>query len=256
MRKLIPLLGLLLVLGACETADVTQETDDNEAISDVVESEPTVDATPTEETEEEEVAEQQNLEVAEYGFSTFEVSYDDSVRASYGAIITNPNDDHWAASSVNITITLMDDDGSVVHSADDTIAFILPGQHVAIADTTFEDVREATEMRIQARARNWEEVEGPFGSFTPSDVNLRANDMDGWTVTGQVASDFVEDFEDVYVVAVFRDSNENVIGGEWGFIDFIPAGGDTSFELSGMDSIQDVAAAEVYVHFSSMSVWR
>jgi hypothetical protein len=74
-------------------------------------------------------------------------------------------------------------------------------------------------------------------------------------VTGEVRSTFVEDFEDVYAVAVLRDDDGRIVGGGWTFLDFVPADGDTSFEIRIFEDVQGVASADVYVAFSSLSLF-
>lgn len=194
-----------------------------------------------------------DLEIVESGFSSYP-AYDDSRRASWAVVLENPNQAPHLATSIDVTVTLLDDAGSIVGSQSDSVAVILPGQRAAVVGSTYEDVGEIADIRVQARARSWEEQEGPYGAFDTSDVSVRQDRFRGWTVTGSVSSTFTDDFEDVYGTAVLRDSAGVIVGGGFTFIDFVPAGGDTSFEISVLDDLSGVATAEVYVSLSSLSL--
>lgn len=202
----------------------------------------------------EQAADRLDIEVVESGFSTF-VAYDDSTRASWAAIVSNPNGSPWLATSIDLTVTMLDDQGSVLASESDSLAVLLPGQSGAVTGTTLDDVDGLTDLRVQARVRDWERAPGPYGSFETSDITVRQDDFGGWSVTGQVASTFTEDFEDVYGVAVFRDAEDRIVGGAFTFIDFVPGGGDTSFQIDSFDDIEQVASSEVYVSLSNLSLW-
>ncbi len=194
-----------------------------------------------------------DLEVADSGFSTYR-AYDDSERVSWGVVLHNPNE-AWLATSVDATVTYLDGDDSILGSSSDTVAAILPGQDAALAESTFEDIGAVDDIRVQIRAGDWEEVEESVGTFETDDVNVRPQEFGGWTVTGSVASTFVDDFEDVYAVAILRDGEGAIVGGGWTFLDFVPGNGDTSFEIGVLDDIADVDHAEVHVNFSSLSLW-
>lgn len=279
--RTIGLMIAALLLAGCGTADLSS---DGETNSEVVEADATTDE-PTEEDRTSEVddeqpgheaddpagdtgddaleeagdtaeeeADRQDIEITDSGFSTF-TAYDDSTRASWAAVLTNPNDDLWLATSIDITVTLLDDAGSVLASQSDSLALLLPGQSGAVTGSTLDDVAGLADIRVQARVRNWESQPGPYGSFQTSDVSVREDDFGGWTVTGQVASTFTDDFDDVYAVAVFRNADNDIIGGAFTFIDFVPGDGDTSFQIDAFDDLVDVDSSEVYVTLSSLSLW-
>lgn len=222
---------------------VTEEEDTQDAD---VESEPAeaVEAEP----------ERADVEIADSGFSTY-TAYDDSTRASWAVVLTNPNSDHWLAASIDVTVTMLDDAGAVLASESDSLAVLLPGQSGAVTGSPFEDLEGLADIRVQARVRNWERQEGPFGSFDTSGVSVREAQFGGWTVTGEVASTFTDDFDDVYGVAVFRDVDDAIVGGAFTFIDFVPGEGDTSFQIDAYDELTGVDNAEVYVSLSSLSLW-
>lgn len=69
------------------------------------------------------------------------------------------------------------------------------------------------------------------GSFTVSE--LASSEEYSWkTVTGNVSSTFGEDQELVTVAVIARDGSGKIVGGDFTFIDRLPAGGTAQFESS------------------------
>jgi hypothetical protein len=260
MRSTIVLGVALVVMAAgCGSADLGSG---GEPVSDVVEGsraepeaepDPEPEAESVPEAEPEPESQREDIEIVEYGYSTF-LDFSDETRASWAVILTNPNERLWIAESTDVTVTLLDDGGSVLASYSNSAPAILPGQSVALADSAYDDVAGVEEMRVQARTRNWEREEGDFGTFETSGVNLRDDDW-GWVVTGSLSSTFDTDFDDVYAVTVLRDSDGALLGGGYTFIDFVPADGDTSFQIEVLDEIEGASTAEVFVQHSFLSLF-
>jgi hypothetical protein len=195
-----------------------------------------------------------DLEVVDSGFSTY-LAYSDTTQASWAVIVRNPNSETWIASSIDVTVTFLDADGGLVHSESSSISMILPSQDAAVAASTIDDVSGAVSMRVQVRAGSWERSDvQSFGSFSADQVTLRKAEFGGWSVLGLVGSTFANDATDVYATAVLRDVNGAVLGGEWTFVNFIPARSDTSFNVSVTPDIRDAASAEVYFSLSYFSL--
>lgn len=195
-----------------------------------------------------------NIEIVDFGFSTYR-AYSDTTRASWAVVVRNPNVDTWVASSVDVTVTFLNADGNLVHSESSSISMVLPGQSAAVAASTVDDVAGAASMRVQARTGYWEtsDVQN-FGSFASEQVTLRKAEFGGWNVLGLVQSTFATDVTDVYAIAVLRDANGAILGGEWTFVNFIPARSDTSFNVSVDPDIVAAATAEVYFSLSYLSL--
>lgn len=257
-RRTVPVMGmLLLALSACSISaeDVGGPGTPN---SEVVEPspEPSADAvsersTPTTQA----LPERRDLIVAEHGFQAYEM-HDGGTSLSWAVLFENPNSAHWIARRIDLTLTFLDAEGTVLSSESDSIAAILPGQKTALGNTAFDIGGEVTDMRVQARARDWEEAEdaGPYGEFQTAGVNVREASFGGWDVTGTVESSFSQDFEDVYAAAVLRDSADDIVGGGFTFVDFVPAGDSTSVEVNIADDLSDVASAELYLTLSNLSL--
>lgn len=198
-----------------------------------------------------------DLEVAEYGFSTYQGQYDDGANLSWAVVIENPNAaNSWLATSTDVRVSFFDVGGGVIASTSDTIALVLPsGKGAVVGSESYmsnSDLELVETMEVRLGEPAWEEADGPVGSFTTSGVQVRADDF-GVTTTGTIESTFADEIEDAYGTAVYRDAAGAIIGGDFTFIDFIEPGESTPFEISGFSAPPAVTSAEVYVTFSFLS---
>lgn len=184
-----------------------------------------------------------DIVIEEFGFGTIEPERRDAF-ASYGIIVRNPNNGRWIANDVSIAITWIDESGSVLGRDTGSIYMVLPTEVAAVTGRTFDmEAAEVAIMEVQTRVGSWiDSGEGPLGSFEVSDVTLRED-----TVTARVSSTFDREFTDLDALAIFRDSDGNIVGG-WGYayIDFIAGGGNTSVEVNRPSEIQ-ASSADVFV---------
>jgi hypothetical protein len=261
------LIGLTLVLVACSapgvgaipsdgsaTAVATQDATPTEQPTPSPTPRPTPRPTPT-------PVARADLEVTEYGFSTWQEEFDDGARLSWAVVVSNPNPaDSWLATSTDVRVSFYDAGGGVISSATDTVALLLPGGQAALvgSDSPFSnpDLGLIASMDVRLGQPQWEEADGPLGAFEVSGVQVRTGQFGDSTVTGQVASTFADEIEDAYAVAVCRDAAGAIIGGDFTFIEFIPSGETTPFEISGFGSPPGTSSADVFVTFSFLSLQR
>lgn len=256
------LAGFTLFLAACSGGPVAEQPSGSQAATTAEPSptaRPTPDSTPrrTQRPTPTPVA-RVDLEVVDFGFSTWQGEFDDGANLSWAAIVENPNTaDTWIATRADVRVSFYDADGAVVTTASDTVALVLPGQQAAIVgyDSPFSnsDLGSIAEMEIRLGEPDWEQAEEPLGSFTVSGVQVRRGEFGDSTVTGEVSSTFADEIEDAYATAVYRDGSGAIVGGDFTFIDFIPAGETTPFEISGFGSPPSVESADVFVTFSFLS---
>lgn len=270
-RRRMITLGRLLTLLACATvslaacaaaptaqsgtppdADTTPTAEPTERATQTPTRRPTPRPTPT-------PVAREDLVVVEQGFSTWQGEFDDGARLSWAAVIENPNStDTWLATTADIRVSFFDAGGGVISSASDSVALVLPGQRAAVvgSDSPFSnpDLGLIASMEVRLGQPRWEEAEGSLGAFEVSGVQMRTGEFGDATVTGQVASTFESEIEDAYATAVYRDASGAVIGGDYTFIDFIPSGETTPFEISGFGSPPGSTSADVYVTFSFLSL--
>jgi hypothetical protein len=181
----------------------------------------------------------QEIVLLEQGFTPGSTG-DGTDWAQVGLVFDNPNPDTHVARFVSIQLTFFDANNALAGSGEETIGPILPGQRGALGTSIF-DVRNATEMEVQFRV-DWEEVHVDVGSFGFEQVSTRPEQFGGWSTQGFITSTFDQEQENVQVVAIYKDAAGNVLGGDFTFVDFVPAGGRSPFEVSTFSQF-DVAVA-------------
>lgn len=196
-------------------------------------------------------AARQPLQVTGQGFTQLPKDSIGSSYVSYAVVVKNPNADAYA-SNVRVNITLLDAAGGVVASESDTISLVLPGQEAAVAGST--DAAGVAKVDVQVLGEDWEEPEGDFGAFTTEGVATRAEQYGGQKTTGTIVSTFAKNLENVEAVAVYRNAAGNPIGGDFTYVDFVPAGGRIGFEIRGGHAVPGVASTSVYVSLTSLSL--
>ena len=141
---------------------------------------------------------------------------------------------------MRIQLTFFDANNGLAGSSEEVIGQILPGQRAALGNSVY-DVKNATEMEVAFRV-DWETVDSPVGSFTFEQVSTTPAQFGGYKTQGFIVSSFAEEQENVQVVAIYKDATGKVLGGWFTFVDFVPAGGRSPFDISTFSQF-DVAIA-------------
>ncbi len=183
-----------------------------------------------------------DLMLLEQGFTYFPESTE---YVHFAVVFENPNAATWVAERTSITITWFDAAEGVAGSTTEILSTALPGGRSAVAGVAFNVTNPAT-MDVQFRVGDWTEIDFAPGAFTFSGVTTEAQQFGGSITRGLVASTFEVDQEFVRVAAVYKDANGSVLGGDSGFIDFVPAGGEIGFEVNPLGGFQGVATTDVY----------
>lgn len=259
--------GLALAVAACGSPNTAAVSDgsDPSASADPTATErptpePTATATPRPTPRPTPTPDpREDVAVVDYGYSTWQGEYDDGARLSWAVVIENPNPDtQWVATRIDVRVSFFDAGGGVITTATDTVALVLPGQQAAVvgSDSPFSnpDLGLIESMDVRLGQPSWEEADGPVGAFEVSGIQIRTGQFGDATVTGQVSSTFADEIEDAYATAVYRDAAGAVIGGDFTFIEFIPSGESTPFEISGFGTPPGTSSADVYVTFSFLSL--
>jgi len=169
---------------------------------------------------------------------------------SYGVIVKNPSDD--IATRVSLNVAFYNDAGVVVKADNPTIDVILPGQTAAYGETL--EVAGATRMEVQALVGNWQTATTTTGAFTASGVSTTTRDYGGLQTNATLSSTFGKDLKEVVAVAIYRDANGAIVGGDRTFVDFVPAGGSAAVEISNFSDVPAPAGTEVYAELSNLSL--
>ncbi|MGR0319435.1 NINE protein [Agromyces sp. ZXT2-3] len=204
------------------------------------EAEPAADAAPPAEPEAPAV---QELAVVETAFGK-DVESD---MWWYVVVLENPNADH-VFPSAGITVEALDANGTILDSGSNYTT-VLQGRTVVVGD--FFSVGSGTIAKLDVRgptsAAATSSPAAETGSFTVADL-ATATEYGWMDVTGKVTSTFVEDQEFVTVSVIARDAAGTIVGGDFTFIERLPAGGTAQFESSlwNVDSLPGDVTFEAF----------
>jgi hypothetical protein len=183
----------------------------------------------------------EGLAMVDNGFS---VAEDDSiVEGSYGIIIENQGDELVTNFSVEVAIYDLND--TVVGTNSHMVAKLAPGERLGIGYDISDDVSNGID-RLEV---GFEEGYGdsvPEGAFSVSDVATTTDEY-GTETTFVVASSYTVDLDSPYAYVIYRDAAGKIIGGTYGIVDMVPAGGRANGTLTSYDPVPNVATAEVWV---------
>ena len=100
-------------------------------------------------------------------------------------------------------------------------------------------------MTVQVHVGSTSSFTGTAPSFTASGVTT-SSDTYSMTTTGTVTSNVPKTVDNVRAVAVYYNASGAIVGGDFTYVDFIPAGASTSFSIDGLESIPGVVRTQVY----------
>ena len=177
----------------------------------------------------------------------------DSIGNSYAneAAVLKWNGTDTAADQVEVTLTLTDASGTVVNSAQENVAAIFPGQTVAVSN--YAQASGAANMKVQALVTKTQSYSSNPPTLLTSGVNTTSDGFDQQT-TGTVTSTASVQLQNVQAVAVYYNGGGQILGGGDTFVNFVPAGGNTSFQISGIGSIPEIASTQVFVSVSNLTL--
>lgn len=163
---------------------------------------------------------------------------------SAGILIENPERDR-TATSVRVTIELIDDKGAPVESSTEEVPIIPQSSKMGVGSIlpVKKGVRIAEVRASIAKA-----------SFTRTGIDkIKARDLKiseeaeiGTVVTGTAVSPYPTEQIDVKVFALIFDSTGRIKGGTSSAIPLLPAKGDENFEVVFATTIPDAKKAIVY----------
>lgn len=227
-------------------SDTTEEASGDLPVTTEVMVEETI---PVDTTVAEDVAATLQLD-AEVGGTT--VGTEDSPSAVYAAILTNSTDD--PVSNLEISFTIFGADDLVVGTGSTYVDMILPGQTRAVTSTAS---LTAPAARIEANYSGDVQLpygiddisELPVGEFTFEGVSLTGDDY-STGVIGLMKSSYPVAFENVEVVAIFRDAAGAIVGGGLDYVTVLE-NGQVGVEPSAYYQIPNVATFELFASYPS-----
>jgi hypothetical protein len=189
------------------------------------------------------------VQVVDEGFSNFMGGVNgDEPQASYGFIVENTGTD--VVTDISINISAYDAGGTAVATDSETIWVLRPGERIGIGDefygTTLAGPIERVEVNV-GEPSNFSAEEVPAeGTLTAEGITTSADDY-SVTTTFTATSTYAEQVDSPSVYAIYRDANGQIIGGSFGFVDFVPANGSVAGEIRSYEVIPAIAITEVYL---------
>ena len=189
------------------------------------------------------------IELVESGFSNFMSGFDNDERSvAYGFIIENAGDE--TATDISISISAYDAAGTALASDSVTIYVLRPGEKMGVGDeffgTTFATEVDRIDVQV-SEPDNFGRSEVPDeGTLTAEGINTAVSDYT-MTTTFTAKSTYAQQIDSPYAYAIYRNDAGEIVGGSYGFLDFIPADGSTAAEITSWEAIPNVASTEVYL---------
>ncbi len=207
------------------------------------------DPTTTESDDPAEPSGSSEIAVVDEGFSNFMGGYDQDERtASYGFIVENTGDD--TVTDISISVSVFDASGTALASASHTIYVLRPGQKLGIGDEFYGEnfATEVAELQVQlSEPSDYGVGDVPEeGELTAEGITTTADDY-SVTTKFTAKSTFDQQIDSPRAYAIYRDAGGSIIGGSYGYLDFIAAGGSTAAEVRSYEVVPNIASTEVYL---------
>jgi len=189
---------------------------------------------------------ERKIEVSGAGFAQ-------SDRLIYYAFIVVNRNEREAAERTSYQVAFLDDTGRVVARDSGYITFLFPGETQGVAGNASvgEGVRPA---RIQVQVSSpsaWTEL-NVKSKLTAEVQSVAPQRFLGPKVSGVVNNPFTVELKQIRVSIVAYDAAGNIIGGEFTYVDFVPAGGQAPFEETLWQGAQP-AKVEAYAAISGLT---
>ncbi len=173
------------------------------------------------------------LEASESGFSN----------TGYGVLITNTSDEDRVNFTVEVAI--YDTNDTVVGSDSHSVGRLNAGDTLGIGYDITDEVPNGV-GRLDVSFEEGFSAEAPAGTFTVSEVATTSDEYSTET-TFTVESTYEVDLESTYAYAIYRNAAGDIIGGTYGFVDLIPAGGRATGSVRSYEPVDGVETTEIYV---------
>lgn len=228
-------------------APAAEETATEEALPPAEDS-----ASPeVEETTEDEVAASADLSIDDYGFTQIPEGEYSPAGISYAVVFANAGS--AIATGAQYQIAFEDESGTVLSSEEGYVTAVLPGTSVAAAGYIY-DADGAEEMTVQLMPGDSEEVDGDAANFEVTNVTSTTQEYGGMKTTATVESPFTKDLENLEAVSVYRNAAGEIIGGDFTYLNFVPAGGTSAVEITGSYDGEAPSETEVFIALSGLSL--
>lgn len=159
----------------------------------------------------------------------------------------NPNED-IAVEFPSFRVTARDDNNALIDTTDQTLSMIYPGEEFTYGSQAF-SVEEIAPSTVDFETLEVEEYNlknaGSLDEFKQLTVENTA--VRGDKIVGEIKNSNDYSIDSVYVLAICRDSNNEVAAIEFTFVDDVAANGNTPFSISSY-SDAEIESAEFYAY--------
>jgi len=166
----------------------------------------------------------------------------------YVVILDNPNVDKLIT-GVQLTVEAISDSNVLLDSSNNYVDIIsgvvvLTGKFYSIGDDTISNLN-ILGLELD---KGWIDVSNITGDITISEMKVKADTMT--TVSGNATSSLSQDFDSAMVNIIVRNSEDEIIRGDYSYMDRLPAGGITKFTVdfwTYKNNFPDGTTFEAYV---------
>lgn len=175
----------------------------------------------------------------------------DAQSIAYAFEIENPNPG-FAVETSSYQVAVYDKSGTVLDSTSSYIELLLPGQALGVAGTLYLDSKDmvADHIEVQVKPGQYVELEEQ-PSFTVDRINYTKGSYSA-KVTGILKSPYKQDVSQVKAYALAYDAADNLIGGGYTYVSFVPAEGQAPVEMSVVTTGEPARVA-VFASLSGLS---
>ncbi len=188
------------------------------------------------------------MNINKYGFG----QHDQGL--GYGILVENPNE-NFAIEGSQYQITAFDRDGKVVATEEGYIEVVLPKQILGVGGLMYLLDQEMVvgQLDVQVIPGKFEESDA-IPSFASENVTYLSGTYSS-KVTGQITSPYNTDITNIRVSAIVYNDARDIVGGGFTYLDFCPANGKASVEVTVASSDQPTTA-ELYASVSALSDFK
>ncbi len=190
------------------------------------------------------------LQLVAQGFGQEETAETASTsRVGYAFLVRN-NDTEHALQSSAYRVIAQDSANNILASDDGPILFVLPGQTLGIGGTLFVP-RSQRVTRLTVHLGTGELTTVRSSPFLSAE-HVRYDALPSATASGVIHNPFERNITSLRISAIAYDAGGKIVGGGFGYLAFIPAGGSLGV-ITSLNRAADIARVELYPGLSSQS---
>ena len=180
------------------------------------------------------------LGIKEYGYCISDAGY------LYIAVILNNPNTQYAVEFPSFRVTAYDEADKVIGTEDQTLSVIYPNQDFAYAGQCFKVSTEPIRVDVTVIEPDEYNITNPNSLEYSTYIQMQGEGTSiiDEKILGEISNQNTYDIDSAIATVLFRDSEGKLVGGDCTFIDKIPAGGKTPFEIK--TTYSDIVVTDNY----------